>query len=180
MARDFIALQVLQQMFANIEQSESEEEAEDVSEEDGEECAENMAEEEEEEEQDGQDYAEHVSEEEDGQEYDAVNDDAAAAAADQAPQTDRDTFVSRNGQIEWCSIAYRRNPRLLSQRDSTARTPRGPTAYAVSHAHDIVSAFLLFVTPQIERVILDVTNREGYLKRGEEWKAMDALTYVPT
>ncbi|XP_062305998.1 uncharacterized protein LOC134029314 [Osmerus eperlanus] len=57
---------------------------------------------------------------------------------------------------------------------NTERTPRGPTAYAVSHAHDIVSAFLLFVTPQIERVILDVTNREGYLKRGEEWKAMDA------
>ncbi|XP_062310092.1 piggyBac transposable element-derived protein 4-like [Osmerus eperlanus] len=120
MARDFSALQVLQQMFANIEQSESEEEAEDVSEDDGEECAENVAEEDDEE------------EEEDG------------------------------------------NPRLLSQRESTERTPRGPTAYAVSHAHDIVSAFLFFVTPQIERVILDVTNREGYLKRGEEWKAMDA------
>ncbi|XP_062308098.1 piggyBac transposable element-derived protein 4-like [Osmerus eperlanus] len=177
MARDFSALQVLQQMFANIEQSESEEEAEDVSEDDGEECAENVAEEEEEEEEDRQEYAEHVSEEEeeDGQEYDAVNhDDDGAVAADQAPQIDRDTFLSKNGQIEWRSIAYRRNPRLLSQRDSTERTPRGPTAYAVSHAHDIVSAFLLFVTPQIERVILDVTNREGYLKHGEEWKAMDA------
>ncbi|XP_067108275.1 LOW QUALITY PROTEIN: piggyBac transposable element-derived protein 4-like [Osmerus mordax] len=110
-------------------------------------------------EDDGKECAENVAEEDEEEEEE---------------DGQEDTFLSKNGQIEWCSIAYRRNPRLLSQRDSTERTPRGPTAYAVSHAHDIVSAFLLFVTPQIERVILDVTNREGYLKRGEEWKAMDA------
>ncbi|XP_046872053.1 piggyBac transposable element-derived protein 4-like, partial [Hypomesus transpacificus] len=129
---------------------------------------------EEEEKDDGQEYAEHVSEQADGQEYNAVDDNSAAAAAARAPEIDRDTFLSKDGKIEWRSVAYLRNPRLLSQRDSRERTPRGPTAYAVSHALDIVSAFLLFVTPQIETVILDETNREGYLKRGEEWKAMDA------
>ena len=193
MAEGVSALHVLRQMFANIEPSESEEKPEVVSEhEDGIECAQRVAEdegdeEEEEEQQEEQEeeelrrgrqqrneHAQHVSEDEQGdggehggQEYDAVDDDAR--------QIDRDTFVSKNGQIEWHSVARRRDsPRRGSPRNSPEGPPRGPTAYAVSHARDILSTFLLFVTPRIERLVLDVTNREGYLKRGDEWRAMDA------
>ncbi|XP_067115864.1 piggyBac transposable element-derived protein 4-like [Osmerus mordax] len=194
MADDFTALQVLQQMFANVEQVDSEEEAEDVSEEeDAEEChAENVSEEEEdaeerhaenvsEEEGDEERNAENVSEEEeeggeDGEERNAERRDLSAPEEDKAdsdPHEDQvpDTFVSKNGKIKWSSVPCVTAP--PPQRKNTERPP-GPTAYAVSHARDMVSTFLLFVTPQIERVILDETNREGYLKRGEEWKFMDA------
>ncbi|XP_061923076.1 uncharacterized protein LOC133662903 [Entelurus aequoreus] len=51
-------------------------------------------------------------------------------------------------------------------------TPR-PTRYAVSHAHDIVSTFYLFITPAIERIILEMTNLEGFHKYGDSWKKMD-------
>ena len=118
MAEGFGALHVLQQTFANMEQSQST----------------------------LRDHAEHVAEEEDGhEEYNAVN--------DEAPQTDRDTFVSKNcncktGQY---SIAYRINPRQLSQ-------PSSPRLF-----HDVVSKFLRFLAPHIERVVVDhVTNRQGY------------------
>ena len=106
-----------------------------------------------------QDYAEHVAEEEDGQEYNAVNDD-------EDPQIDRDTFVSKNGKMGEYSITYRINPRQLSQLNS-------PRLF-----HNVVSKFLSFFARHIERVVVDVTNRQGYSKRRDEWKATRATNYA--
>ena len=120
MAEGFGALHVLQQTFANMEQSQST----------------------------LRDHAEHVAEEEHGhEEYNAVNDEDE----DEAPQTDRDAFVSKNGKTGQYSIAYRINPRQLPQ-------PSSPRLF-----HDVVSKFLRFLAPHIERVVVDhVTNRQGY------------------
>ncbi|XP_061910058.1 uncharacterized protein LOC133654077 [Entelurus aequoreus] len=49
----------------------------------------------------------------------------------------------------------------------------GPTRYAASHAHDIVSTFYLFITPAIEKIILEMTHLEGFRKYGDRWKKMD-------
>lgn len=49
----------------------------------------------------------------------------------------------------------------------------GPTTYAVSHAHDMASTFYLFITPAIEKILLDMTNLEGFRKYGDSWKGMD-------
>ncbi|XP_030270458.1 piggyBac transposable element-derived protein 4-like [Sparus aurata] len=57
----------------------------------------------------------------------------------------------------------------------------GPTAYAVANAQDIVSTFLMFLTPAIEKVVLDMTNLEGFRKYGENWKDMsrtDLRAYI--
>ncbi|KAK0134389.1 hypothetical protein N1851_030046 [Merluccius polli] len=40
----------------------------------------------------------------------------------------------------------------------------GPTTHAVSHAHDIASTFYLFITPTIEKIILEMTNLDGFSK----------------
>ncbi|XP_038841602.1 piggyBac transposable element-derived protein 4-like, partial [Salvelinus namaycush] len=49
-----------------------------------------------------------------------------------------------------------------------------PTAYAASRALDIASAFRLFVTPAIERIIVDMTNLQGVRKYGDGWRPMDS------
>ncbi|XP_042171318.1 piggyBac transposable element-derived protein 4-like [Oncorhynchus tshawytscha] len=54
-----------------------------------------------------------------------------------------------------------------------AQTP-GPTAYAATQARDIASAFHLFVTPAIERIIVEMTNLHGARKYGDGWRPMDA------
>ncbi|XP_042156473.1 uncharacterized protein LOC121839945 [Oncorhynchus tshawytscha] len=53
------------------------------------------------------------------------------------------------------------------------QTP-GPTAYAATQARDIASAFHLFVTPAIERIIVEMTNLHGARKYGDGWRPMDA------
>ena len=49
----------------------------------------------------------------------------------------------------------------------------GPTRYAVSYVQDIQSAFELFMTPSIEKTILQMTNLEGRRVYGDEWKDYD-------
>lgn len=47
------------------------------------------------------------------------------------------------------------------------------TTYAFSHACDIASKFYLFNTPAIEKILLYVTNVEGFRQYGDRWKGMD-------
>lgn len=65
-------------------------------------------------------------------------------------------------------MAYRRDRARVICHPGPVVTP-GPTAYAVSRAHDIASTFHLFVTPAIERIILDMTNLQGAHKYGDGW-----------
>ncbi|XP_071256255.1 piggyBac transposable element-derived protein 4-like [Salvelinus alpinus] len=90
------------------------------------------------------------------------------------PERERETLLSKNGKIKWSSAAYRGldRPRAI-RRPCPAVTP-GPTAYAASRAIDIASAFRLFVTPAIERIIVDMTNLQGVRKYGDGWRPMDS------
>ncbi|XP_061089207.1 piggyBac transposable element-derived protein 4-like [Conger conger] len=55
------------------------------------------------------------------------------------------------------------------------RMTPGPTTLAVSKARDIASTFRLFITPAIEKIILEMTNMEGFRKCGEGWKTVDEM-----
>ncbi|CAB1325639.1 unnamed protein product, partial [Coregonus sp. 'balchen'] len=128
-----------------------------------------------------EDADEEASEEEDGEEYNPEDEetteddddddyDAAAAAADD--EDDVQTFVSRNGQIQWCSVPCDNN-RGVGGAAAAAKSNRpvaevpedmrpGPTRQAVGQARDILSTFRLFFTPEIEDIILEMTNLEGH------------------
>jgi hypothetical protein len=82
-------------------------------------------------------------------------------------------LLSKNGKIELSPVAYGRHrgaPTICHA--GTDQTP-GPTAYAVTQARDIASAFHLFVTPAIERIIVEITNLYRARKYGDGWRPMD-------
>ncbi|XP_045074426.1 piggyBac transposable element-derived protein 4-like, partial [Coregonus clupeaformis] len=92
------------------------------------------------------------------------------------PRVERETFVSRNGQIQWCSVPCDNN-RGVGGAAAAAKSNRpvaevpedmrpGPTRQAVGQARDILSTFRLFFTPEIEDIILEMTNLEGVRKYG--------------
>ncbi|KAL6456582.1 hypothetical protein MHYP_G00351260 [Metynnis hypsauchen] len=85
----------------------------------------------------------------------------------------KETFLSKNGKITWSSAAYDQHGRYAEQ--NVIKMTPGPTRYAVSHAHDIISTFYLFITPAIEKIILEMTNLEGFRKYGDSWKKMDEI-----
>ncbi|CAJ1083086.1 piggyBac transposable element-derived protein 4-like [Xyrichtys novacula] len=67
------------------------------------------------------------------------------------------------------------SPHMPSSPLPPSTGPPGPTEYSLVHARDIASAFFMFVTPSIERIILEMTNLEGRRKIGDGWKRMDAV-----
>ncbi|XP_023804788.1 uncharacterized protein LOC111946351, partial [Oryzias latipes] len=82
-----------------------------------------------------------------------VGEEPAAESARVYP----DTFSSKNGKIKWS--ATERD--WSSARASPPHRPSGPTAEAREGARDILSSFLLFFTPNVERLILIATNRQS-------------------
>ena len=89
---------------------------------------------------------------------------------------EREIFQSRNREILWPSRAYDREEGRCSSSSSAAAqstVPPGPTMHAMSCAGDQASMFRLFITPTVENIILEMTNREGRRKYGDEWKGMD-------
>ncbi|TKS65943.1 PiggyBac transposable element-derived protein 4 [Collichthys lucidus] len=119
---------------------------------------------------DSEEEVEDVSEEEDGEEYNPEHDESSSEE-EENPEPERETFLSKNGKITWSSAAYNQHGRHAEQ--NVIKMTPGPTRYAVSHAHDIVSTFYLFITPAIEKIILEMTNLEGFRKYGDSWKKMD-------
>ncbi|XP_055770072.1 piggyBac transposable element-derived protein 4-like [Salvelinus fontinalis] len=181
----FSAAQVLEQISSSVDQEDEEDycdsEEEDVSEdEDGEEYNP---------ERDADDYGDDSasrsssSSEEDPEEEPEEEPEGDAAAArerdrepDRArePERERETLLSKNGKIKWSSAAYRGPDRPRAIRQPCPAVTPGPTAYAASRALDIESAFRLFVTPAIERIIVDMTNLQGVRKYGDGWRPMDS------
>lgn len=76
----------------------------------------------------------------------------------------RETLLSKNGKIKWFPCG-RHRARVICHAGPD-ETP-GPTAYAVTR--DIASTFHRFVTPAIERIILEMTNLHRVRKYGEGW-----------
>ncbi|XP_052360982.1 piggyBac transposable element-derived protein 4-like [Oncorhynchus keta] len=177
MAARFTAAQVLQQILSSVDQ-------EDYSD-----CQ--------------QEEDEEVSEEEDGEEYNPESrevDDASSPSSGEeqpeeeapedepedehedrgeqeissAPDRREPPLLSKNGKIEWSPVAYGRHRGSLAICHAGPDQTPGPTAYATTQARDIASAFHLFVTPAIERIIVEMTNLHGARKYGDGWRPMDA------
>ncbi|KAL7848920.1 hypothetical protein SRHO_G00205430 [Serrasalmus rhombeus] len=106
---------------------------------------------------DSEEEVEDVSEEEDGEEYNPEH--GESSSEEENHEAERETFLSKNGKITWSSAAYDQHSRHAEQ--NVIKMTPGPTRYAISHAHDIVSTFYLFIRPAIEKIILEMTNLEG-------------------
>lgn len=119
---------------------------------------------------DSEEEVEDVSEEEDEEEYNPEHDESSSEE-EENPEAERETFLSKNGKITWSSAEYDQHGSHAEQ--NVMKMKPGPTRYGVSHACDIVSTFYLFITPAIEKIILEMTNLEGVRKYGDSWKKMD-------
>ena len=53
------------------------------------------------------------------------------------------------------------------------RITPGPTRFAVTRVDEIQSAFQLFISPPIERIILELTSLQGRRVFQEKWKPLD-------
>ncbi|KAL7867627.1 hypothetical protein SRHO_G00090110 [Serrasalmus rhombeus] len=117
---------------------------------------------------------EDVSEEEDGEECNPEDEASSDEEEEEIPQADRETFLSKNGKIAWSSSNSDSNQGRTAASNIIRMTP-GPTRYSAAHVQDISSTFLLFITPAIEKIILENTKLEGFRKYGENWKNMDEI-----
>ncbi|KAL7849238.1 hypothetical protein SRHO_G00208610 [Serrasalmus rhombeus] len=117
---------------------------------------------------------EDVSEEEDGEECNPEDEASSDEEEEEIPQADRETFLSKNGKIAWSSSNSDSNQGRTAASNIIRMTP-GPTRYSAAHVQDISSTFLLFITPAIEKIILENINLEGFRKYGENWKNMDEI-----
>ncbi|XP_067088064.1 piggyBac transposable element-derived protein 4-like [Osmerus mordax] len=79
-------------------------------------------------------------------------------------------WMSKKYEIEWSSCPKNEPPRMAA---NVIRMQPGPTRMAVTHVQDTKSAFELFITDSIQKIILDSTNLEGRRVFGERWKEMD-------
>ncbi|XP_071022882.1 piggyBac transposable element-derived protein 3-like [Oncorhynchus clarkii lewisi] len=181
MAARFTAAQVLEQILSSVDQEDysdcQEEEEEEVSED-----------------EDGEEYnperrevddasspsspsseGEQPEEEPPEDEHEDEREDRGEEEISSAPDQREPPLLSKNGKIEWSPVAYGRRSRgaLAICQVGPDQTP-GPTAYAATQARDIASAFHLFVTPAIERIIVEMTNLHGARKYGDGWRPMDA------
>lgn len=113
---------------------------------------------------------EDITEEENGEEYNPEHNESSSEE-EEILEAERETFLSKNVKITWSSAAFEKHGRSVEQ--NVIRMTPGPTRSAISHAHDIVSTFQLFITPAIENIILEKTNLEGFCKYRHSWKRMD-------
>ncbi|XP_064867035.1 piggyBac transposable element-derived protein 4-like [Oncorhynchus nerka] len=146
---------------------------------------------------------EEVSEDEDGEEYNPEHrevDDASSPSSEEeseeeppkdepedghedrreeeissAPDQRETPLLSKNGKIELSPVAYGRHRGAFAICHAGPDQTPGPTAYAAAQARDIASAFHLFVTPAIERIIVEMTNLHGARKYGDGWRPMDTM-----
>ncbi|KAJ7984080.1 hypothetical protein DPEC_G00366450 [Dallia pectoralis] len=88
-------------------------------------------------------------------------------------RADGEIYLSKNGKIAWSSVPCR--ARQGSPPRGRHEAVAGPTAQAAAGACDIASAFSLFITPRVEAIVLEATNREGSRRHGDAWRGMDAV-----
>ncbi|XP_014853421.1 PREDICTED: piggyBac transposable element-derived protein 3-like [Poecilia mexicana] len=81
------------------------------------------------------------------------------------------TLTSKDGQIKWSTSPHQSQARLSSS--YVLKMTPGPTRFALTRVDDIESAFQLFISPPIEKIILDMTNLEGRHVFQEKWKPLD-------
>ena len=83
------------------------------------------------------------------------------------------TFQCKDGNVLWSSIPPSDRWRMLcAERE---RNTQEPTTYVISHADSIKSTFELFMPEEIEKNVLEMTNKEGHRVYGDTWKKMDKV-----
>ncbi|KAJ4939228.1 hypothetical protein JOQ06_028684 [Pogonophryne albipinna] len=85
-----------------------------------------------------------------------------------SPRSSERDFSLKERTADLVIFALPREPPRGRGRGGGLLLLRGP-----HRARDIESAFRLFVTPAIERVVLDMTNLEGSRRYGDAWAGMD-------
>ncbi|XP_056092518.1 piggyBac transposable element-derived protein 4-like [Rhinichthys klamathensis goyatoka] len=81
---------------------------------------------------------------------------------------EQDTYMSKNGSICWTS-----SPPPAKHSQTALQMRPGITRYACSHAEDIKSTFELFLTEEIQSIVLRMTNVEGRRVYANEWTDLD-------
>ncbi|XP_025760986.1 piggyBac transposable element-derived protein 4-like [Oreochromis niloticus] len=89
----------------------------------------------------------------------------------QQSQSTEETWTSQDGNIKWSLSPHRSQGRLSSS--NVIKMTSGPTRFAITRVDDIDVTFQLFISPPIERIILDMTNLEGRRVFQEKWKPLD-------
>lgn len=110
--------------------------------------------------------SEDTSETEDNPDQDPIGTDEETSDEEDAHE-EPDTYLSRNGSICWTSLT----PPAKYSKTALDMTP-GITRYACSHAENIKSTFELFLTEEIQEIVLEMTNVEGR-RVYAEWTDLD-------
>ena len=81
------------------------------------------------------------------------------------------TWASKDGKIKWTTLPHQSQGRVSSS--NVIKMTPGPTRFAITRVDDIQSAFQLFISPPIEKIILEMTNLEGKRVFDVKWKPLD-------
>lgn len=99
-------------------------------------------------------------------ETDSEEDVAAASTVDPL-------FIAKN-KMQWSAVPL---PCSIGTRsENIISIQPGPTRFAVSRCQDILSSFLLFFPPPLEKIIIENTNMYGRVKFEGKWKDIDEAT----
>lgn len=85
------------------------------------------------------------------------------------------TYLSKDKSIQYRSDPPTQTGKRTSK-DILNLTP-GPTRYATSRIHDELSAFRLFITENIEKIVIMNSNIEGARVYGDKWKEIDGVEF---
>lgn len=97
--------------------------------------------------------------EEDSEDEPAVVSSSDESQGMQQSSSTEGTWASKDGNIKWSKSPHQSRGRLSSS--NVIKMTPGPTRFAVTRVDDIQSAFQLFISPPIEKIILEMTNLEG-------------------
>lgn len=87
------------------------------------------------------------------------------------PSIPRETFISKNGQIEWSSSLNMRWGTISAA--NIIKAVPGLIRMAVTHITDIKSAFELVIPDSIQKIVLEITNLERRCVFGQVWRELD-------
>lgn len=107
-------------------------------------------------------------------ENDDISDFETESEPDVASISADPLFIAKN-QMVWSANPLQQ-PIGTSAQNIISVKP-GPTRFATSRCNDILSAFLCFLPPSIERIIVENTNIYGKVKFDDKWTDIDEDTF---
>lgn len=83
------------------------------------------------------------------------------------------SYIAKN-KMQWSAIPLPRH--IGASAENIISLPPGSTRFAVSRCRDVLSTFLLFFPPRVEKLIIDNTNKYGRMKFENKWKDLEEST----